>query len=69
MVSSAGVDPEAGKLTLIRPEKATGDEAAMSSPASPAMIPHALSSSTTVKNPAGSSRLVIVRLIGVGVGV
>jgi len=68
-MSCAGVGPTAGKEILILPLKATGLTAEMSSCGSDEITPQADSSITSVNEPAASTRLLIVKLTGDGVGV
>lgn len=67
--SSCGVPPDAGKDTLIRPEKPAGLTASIFRSGSLEIRLQAESSMTSVTSPAARSTALTVSVIGVGVGV
>lgn len=69
IISCAGVDPAAGKLILMRPEKPAPFVLLMSSWASLGSNPHAFESMTRVNRPVALLTLVIVNGIALGGGV
>ena len=68
MESSAGVEPDTGKLTLTRPEKPTVSAASISSWVSVLIKPQAAASITNVQVPLAATMLVIVNGIAAGAG-